>query len=201
LACADLVLHDGEPHKDAVEELCEQLNVKGLAESEDEVAEHDACVQHLLTQSIPLEGTAKRPAVEWIRAAAGLLMRDEQAQAPSRDEARKMLGRYGLLVTAIKAVPGLVLAVASNHMELSRLFAGTKWGTQVGLQGVWTQALRRIPGARPSGDTSVWFPGSGGPRRVKATYIPLVSILTDPGPGDIPPSAESQSEFIYGGKR
>jgi hypothetical protein len=197
LAAADVLLHDGDPHRDHVDELAQQLNVQSLAEAEDDARDEESCLQHLLTQTIPLDGTgSKRPVAEWIRRAAGLSpTEDEQdggATGQTINDAKTILGRYGLSVKALGE--DQVLYVASRHAELGKLFAGTHWAGRSGSVGVWTQTLRRIRGAHPSGKT-VWFTGAS----AKATMLPIADILTDPEPGDLP-RGHAGAQFRFGKK-
>lgn len=181
LTAADILLDDGEPNHDAIEALAEQLNVKSLAESEDDAREEERCLQHLSTRAIPLDGIGQRRLIaEWIRRASGLES-DAGGELASREvmaEAQRMLGRYGLAVK--REGDEYLFAIASYHAELQKLYEGTHWSGQSGGVGVWTQALRRLPGAKPSGKT-VWFAGTSG----KATFLPLLNVMTDPEPSGL----------------
>lgn len=188
LAAADILLSDGEPAVELVHQLAEQLNVESLAEAEDDARDEDECLSFLKTLTIPVDGPgAKRPIAEWFARAVGLLPSEsDDGGGPTRatkGEAMQMLGRYGL-----KIVPEgehLLVGIASRHAELGKLFGGTRWGGERGGKGVWTNTLRRLQGARPSGK-NLWFCGAAG----KATLLPLSYVLADPQPGDILPPTD-----------
>ncbi len=180
LAATDLLLHDGEPNADYARELAEQLDVSSLAEAADLARDEEMCLRHLLTLSIPPEGTAKQTIGAWIKRAAAKNYHD-----PDRDEAQRVLGRFGLKV--VHEGERSHFAIASCHAELGKLFAGTRWAGIAGALGVWTQTLRRLPQARPSGK-NLWFAGAA----AKATLIPLELALPtgsdeEPHPGSAQP--------------
>lgn len=181
LAAADLLLDDAPPHSDIVEEIAKQFDVTTLAEAENDVREEEQCLQYLLTKSIPLDGAGERRSVgEWVRRAAGIspIGVDSIEAKDIAIGAQQMLCRHGCKV--VEEGVDQYLAVASGHALLQTLFSGTHWAGRSGSVGVWTQALRRLPGARPSGK-SVWFCGPSG----KATFIPLANVLSDPDAADI----------------
>ena len=62
------------------------------------------------------------------------------------------------------------LAVAVAAKGLVDLFEGTHWQGESGTDGVWTQALRRVPGA---------FAGRAqiGGKQVRATLLPGAALI------------------------
>lgn len=178
LAAADLLLSDGEPHHDFVEELVEQLQIGSLTGADDDIPDEEMCLRHLLTQAIPLDATAnKRSIGEWVARAAAVHSLDVDFE-----EAIRILGRYGLKVHHASGTRWF--AVASSHAELGKLFNGTHWAGRSGLVGVWTQALRRLPAAAAPGK-NVWFSGA----TAKATLLPLELALAAPDDEDRPRAA------------
>lgn len=177
LAAADLVLHDGEVNLDYAAEIAAQLEIGSLAEADDAARDEERCLQHLMSMTIPIEGAAssKKSVGEWVAfAAAEFDARAEPERSAFREEARRLLARFGLKV--VDEGEARYLAVASYHAELGRLLSGTHWAGRSGAIGVWSQTLRRLPMARPSGK-NLWFSGSSG----KATLIPLDLVLQGKG--------------------
>lgn len=181
LACADLLLHDGEPHGDFVAELVEQIELDALAGADDAGNDEEACLRHLLSLAIPIENSASKKSVGlWIAAAKRYV--EDTGLKPHTDPegAAGVLGRYGLKLE--REGDGWYLAVASAHAELAKLFAGTHWAGRAGALGVWTQTLRRLPLARPS-RRNLWFSGAS----AKATLIPLDLLPVDPDEAETAP--------------
>jgi hypothetical protein len=202
LAAADMLLDDGEINTDFVEAIAEQLNVRTLAEADDDVGDEDRCLAHLMTQSIPLDTAAvKRPIAEWVEharaskaewmeACEDCAVRGDLSPPPAPDVARRMLGRYGMTVK--QEGTELYFAVGSAHAELGKLFQGTHWAGRSGATGVWTQSLRRLPGAAASGKT-IYFSGA----TAKATLIP-VTLIPRPPAEERSRAASASARLPYG---
>lgn len=172
LACADILLNNGDPCSDAAEAWVSKLEAATLAEADDDVRDEERCLQHLLSSSVdPYRGGARRTLGHWLRVAARdfaepSLLEDGSGDQPDEDAAIKLLGTYGL-----KVVPEdgkRYVAIANQHNGLSQIFAGTHWAARSGATGVWVQALRRLPGAERSKKT-LYFGGV----YAKATIVPL----------------------------
>ena len=169
LACADLALNDHPPTADDFEIWGERLDAATLAERDDDVADHDRCINHLLTSSIDLYRHGMRRTVgSWILEAAG--RGDPDGGSGDVAMAQKALAMHGMRVEARKD-GARFLVVANVHEELSRIFRDTKWQGQSGAAGGWTQSLRRIEGAKPT--EGLRFQGAYS----RATRIPLVAVV------------------------
>jgi hypothetical protein len=64
------------------------------------------------------------------------------------------------------------LAIANMHRGLSKIFENTQWSARPGAQGVWVQALRRLP--HQVSKDALYF-GSVS----RATLLPLKLCLPD----------------------
>ena len=98
----------------------------------------------------------------WFEQAVGIVTGDQQ-------EARDVLATYGLRLVSQDDAEWL--AVAISHQGLAALFAHTHWAARSGASGVWSQSLRRVPGARNSAH-SIRFRGWQG----RAVLIPLAHL-------------------------
>jgi len=171
LACADVLLFDAMPEADSADGWISQLGAASLAENEEEAQDEDRCLRHLMTSPIdPYRSGTRQTLDHFVAIAAG-----ETQGEPL--EANRLLGTYGLKVL-FDGTPRLPkwLAVANSHRGLADLFAGTHWAEKPGASSVWRQALRRLPGAMPSG-TAVRFGTTGDKATGKATLIPMALVL------------------------
>ncbi len=172
LACADLLLFDDVPETDSLDEWGEKLKWSGLAEAEDDIADSERCIGHLLSSICEVFKDGKKRSIgSWIEQAAD--------KFPSADlnEADKVLGALGIRVERPSTPdPGQesYLLVSNTHNGLRGLFKETNWGGLPGGSGVWVQSLRRIEGSSAS-KTSTNF--GGAPSRY--TRIPLSKIFTE----------------------
>lgn len=164
LACAHLMLYDQEPDSDILDGWKAKLAASDLAELQGGLSDEAACLQYLL--STPYENAHDRrryPIGHWVGRAAQWPGFDN-LEMEYLDAARTHLHLMGLkLVTHENK---LWLAIANCHQGLSRIFEGSHWAGRPGTQGVWVQALRRLPHFVPK--KALWF---GVPS--KATLIPL----------------------------
>ncbi len=120
LACADLLLHDGELAGEVAREQAAHLAASTLAEFSDTVADEAGMIEMLLTTSHDASKGGKRLSVgEWISRAAGY----EHGGDP--EGANQVLGGIGLRV--IQEDGHGWLAIANANTELARLFQGSKW--------------------------------------------------------------------------
>jgi hypothetical protein len=144
LACADILLYDHDPSGDDLEQWAQRLKLERPAgdSTPDEESDHEQCLSHLLTSiTDQFRGGKKEPLGMWFEQAAGLVTGDQQ-------EARDVLATYGLRLVSQDDAEWL--AVAISHQGLAGLFAHTHWAARSGASGVWSQSLRRVPGARNS---------------------------------------------------
>ena len=173
LAAADLLLNDGPPSLEFVKEIVSEIGVNTRAEAQDDARDEERCLHHLVTQSIPIDGTGTRRAVaEWVVLAAGLAEEGDLNSTPDvTAEALKVLRRYGLKLQTVNGEK--YLGVANSHAELAKLFQGTIWACRPGSDGGWRQSLRRMPGSRAS--KVLWFSRVSG----RATLVPLSEFISN----------------------
>lgn len=164
LACADVLLFDGDPESETASGWVAQLVPGEMAELDDDGRDEEKCLAHLLSASIdPFRNGTQKMMAEWVRAAAGWSNTDDQLAA------QQVLQRHGMRLEMGKAP---TLAFANYHQGLADLFKGTHWAGRSGSQGVYIQALRRLPGAR-RGDKPLYF---AGPMQ-RAVVVPLESVM------------------------
>lgn len=148
LACHDLLLFDRPPDTDTLADWAGHLRYEALDEAQDDGADWERCLAHLMTSPIDLYRSGEKRSVgSWVMQAAG---RD-----PARhdiEEANRALGGVGLRVKEVRVGPirpYYVLMVANAHQGLAALFRETRWTGKSGSSGVWVQSLRRVPDAQP----------------------------------------------------
>jgi hypothetical protein len=186
LACADLVLWPDGTNEDQADEWLSRMQSADLAETVDDVRDEQQCLDHLLAQFIdPYRSGEKYTIGEWIHRAAGQSA-DVSMDTGKQQDAQRVLQSYGIRYELILpqyagAQPAKWIAIANAHSSLAQLFERTRWGAPRGITGVWTQALRRLPGAERSGRT-LYF---GGPS-CRATLLPLQLIPRPALPHDKP---------------
>jgi hypothetical protein len=145
LACADLARNDHPPSADELAEICELLKAEDMADRDDALPDHARCLMHLLTSTLDVyRNGALSTVAEWIKSATAA---QPTNTLYDKAEAEKALGNHGLKLH--RDGEGEWLAVANSHQGLNKLFAGTHWAARSGASGVWMQALRRVPGAKP----------------------------------------------------
>lgn len=176
LACCDLLMYDAVPDADSLDEWAMRMQRSGMAEVEDDIADYERCLWHLL--SMPLDiyrGGEKKSVGRWIMEAAGMKGSDP-------DEANKTLMNYGMKVKTeyLRLSTGTqqhkVLQVANSHQGMASLFKDTHWGARSGTSGVWRQSLARVPGAVSNGK-AVRFDGVV----AKCVSIPLDAVIGKEG--------------------
>lgn len=165
LAAADLLLMNGAACGETSAPWIEQLQAGQMIETEEDVRDEEQCLAHLLSSAVdPYRNGGRRTIAEWLTIAAERVEGDVV-------EAQRALGQYGLRLDPRTQT----LQVANSHSGLASLYRDTRWAARSGSQGVWVQAMRRLPGAARS-TGALWF--AGAPSR--ATLVPLDAVLTDP---------------------
>lgn len=158
LACADLLLGP-----QALENWPDLLEPIIAAERAEDVADWQRCLDYLMTSPTEIyRGGAPRPI-------GGMVARCARpSDVADQEEAARALGQVGLRVDA----NAQVLYVAAAHQGLAKLFRESHWAARSGTDGVWTQSLRRVPGAAKSVQRI-------GGRPMRCTILPLAEILSD----------------------
>lgn len=177
LAAADLALYDDAPDDARVSAWAEKLRASELIEVDDNEADEQRLVAHLMTATVdPFRSGARKSLGEWIARAASDDPPEDPSQPQPAIEANRVLGTYGLKVIRLEA--GTILAIANYHAGLTHIFAGTHWAGRSGAQGVWVQAARRLQGAIPS-TRAIWFCGAGGQGYTgRGTLVPIERFLS-----------------------
>jgi len=171
LAAASLLLSKNAPLATELEQWGRALSADQLTEVSENTTEAQRCIEWLVTSPVQLTRGGERKAIgEWLSDAVSQIDRGLTDAAQIRTHAREALGRIGIaLPSTSKGVPGEVyVAVASNHRGLSEVFRESRWG-----DGVWSQALRRTPGALKYERTKI----SGS--TMACTMIPISEMLRD----------------------
>jgi hypothetical protein len=145
LTAADLVLYDGVPDTDTLNQWAEHLMPE---REQEEAADHAQCLAHLAhAQPEYYRGGTRKSVAQLIEEFVAL----NHHMASDRGTCVEMLATGGLTLKEIAATPEapktLHLCVANTHRGTRALFDGTRWAGDEGLPGVWVQALRRVPGA------------------------------------------------------
>lgn len=184
LAAASLLLTREPPPAAEVEAWARELSADKLTEASENTTEAERCIQWLVTSPVQLtRGGERRTIGEWLADAVTITDRGVSDASQIRVGARDALGRIGIaLPETKKGLPGVIyVAIASNHRGLSEVFANSPWG-----DGVWSQALRRTPGALKYERSKI--NGSS----MACTLIPITEMLRDDD------AAVSEREMVDG---
>jgi hypothetical protein len=175
LAAADLALRDFAPTGEMARELAMKLAGAHLADKTSRAMAELSVLSPLLAWRTeggrPGEKTTLAECIERLLAAQTpaqqrMIVGEAEEIDNAAKQAKRILVQHGVRLETRDGVD--YIAVANAHPELSRIYNGTDWATPRGAeQSVWMQALSRIPGAKPSGQT-LWF---GFPQR--AILVPV----------------------------
>lgn len=202
-AAAELALYDEMPEEEELAHWAEMLSLKNLAETSDAPEEGETCLAMIRSKPVQLDfRRGQRLVSEWLvdrllPLPATEFEPDYVEIKQKRDAAEAALGRIGLKVVTFgpndrgrnKPPPhihGEWLAVATSHVGLDQLLQGTKFG-----EGVWTQALARLPGAVKTTVNGRVTRFAG--HQSKCTLIPI-AIALPPGDEDDDESAGAELE-------
>lgn len=168
LACHDLLVADALPCVETLELWSERLAAAVLREIEDQEEEEVRVLQHLLTSIADIYRGGARVTI-------GELVERTVAGGDGFESALGDLQTYGLTIKRANEVAVLrearvnplahYLCVATSHQGLAKLYQDTAWAG-----GVWTQALRRLEGARAG--TAMRFRGVAS----KVTLVPVAAL-------------------------
>lgn len=177
LALADLVIFDEEPDQARLDAWAEKLSARIVQDQAQQSADWERCLNYLFGQQIDMfRGGEKLTVGRWILVAAGMDDSDEI------DKAQRALSSIGLRVYGRKE--GAQLAIANSHDGLARLFEGTRWYASSASNGVWSQAIRRIPCSTATSALSFTMVKS------RCWKFPLASIPGLFGEDGLPAAAE-----------
>lgn len=168
LACHDVLLYDMEASGDELEEWSRKLAKNNLAECESDLPDHQRCIDFLLSAHADLwRGGERKNVADWIRQAAGVTSYNNDVNIT---DAEKALGSIGVRILRDTRPERDFILIANAHAGLADLYRETHWAGRSGTDGVWTQALRRIPGACATKKRI-------GGVSLRCTEIPLKNIL------------------------
>lgn len=144
------LVSDEAATRDDARELVAQLDF--LEEKTDaDLTDETECIQRIMSWKIQ------------IRAGASVVDRSIMEVVSGGSETE----RNALLLYGIRLESGTMI-VANKHPELSKIFAGTRWAAD------WTKSLRRLPGAKATGNTMSW---GGSLAKARGSIVPLGSVL------------------------
>lgn len=172
LALAWVIIHDEMPPEATIDAWVEE--VRRGADGVERASEHDRCLSHLLTASVP-NWRAGRPTV------VGELVREALAECGPNGAGNAMDALRSLGIAIVDPLTHrqpasppendqAFLAVANNHHGLYSIFDGTDWGDRGHRSGAWPQLLLRCDGASRS-PNAISFHG----QKQRATLIPLAT--------------------------
>lgn len=174
MACYDLIMHDGYADGEQLKEWAKLLGRDVLAETSGDDADHQRCIGYLLTKQVDFFRAGERRTVgTWLQMAAGT---HPDGDDKDKREAQRCLQNIGILYQEkpVNGKPVKLVHFANDHQGLADLFRESHWRAESGTNGVWTQALRRVPGAVADQQR---FTGV----KKRCTCVPLESIF---GGGD-----------------
>jgi hypothetical protein len=149
LAAAHLVLHDGVPLKKDIEPLAACLPRSKMAETQEDRANWEKCIDRLLqSQPEAWRSYKYRSVGEFLTAILDDRPKDDVDEVqPSVARDRLSTAGLGLCTPTEGPLKGrLCLAIPSNHMEVAKLFRDSLWSMGVGaVTGGWATALKFAP--------------------------------------------------------
>jgi hypothetical protein len=194
LACADVLLADNVnavPSDIDVAHWVGHCRPQRMAEVTETTADHDACLQHILTSMVQARGGDEREQLAtWIFQALsnslnhmldinqvekshhklhqlGLKLVNAKRHPEKVKDGKSTPARWGAVEYASDA-PGYLAVATGKHGALLKLFEGTEWQS-----GVWAQSLARVPGHLNC--DGVKF----GHFKSRAVLIPLAAVFDD----------------------
>lgn len=176
LACMDLLLADTIPRPEDAGQWASLLAVNSLSETSNNLGEAERCLAYLLTSSVALDGGGRPQTVAyWVdRASADLDAHFLGLETTDvNNAAEKALANIGMRVQRRKADGSKWLAVAVAHQGLTRIFAGSHWQASSGANGVWGQALARLPDADDDANVRITK------KQTKCVRLPLLLALQE----------------------
>lgn len=171
LACADLLLRDSEPIRDEVDQWTDELNPALMAETVENIAEFEKCLNHIRTAVPDVYSHGRRDSVAQILLT---YWTSPSGFGNPLSDANEKLGHIGLRIVHDDEAAVDCLLVANAHPALEDVYRDTNWR-----RGVWNKSLKRARGmwndqvleARPS---SKVVRIAGAPSRGVMVPIPIV---------------------------
>lgn len=168
-ACHDVLIYDGVPPKEIIEDVAVRLKYSGLRETSDDLADWERCIAHLMAAKVDFYRGGERKSVgTFVMQAANMI------NGGDAGEANRALANYGMRVRRVGtgAQGYYALLVANAHSGLNDLFKDTHWCGRSGADGVWAQSMRRVPDAKTGGAPTT-FAGA----QSRYAEIPVQNIL------------------------
>ncbi len=140
----------------------------------------EQCLNHLCSSRIVVEYEEKQGTVKVTRRQTLTVGEVIVAALNGNRWAHANLRRHGLLVVtrdgkvsrSIRDAAALAVSNSENDQGLTQIYRGSRWAN-----GVWSQSLRRVSGATPSGHP-LTFAGT----KSRAACLPLDALPIDPPP-------------------
>lgn len=148
IAYSHVALYDATPTKEQLEWWSDRMKATRLSEMESRTANWKLCLRQLLQTRPDALRTASQKTV------GALLMQfrpgPHNENTPCEDGwLRSKLAEVGLGLSGPKRgkvkFDNAWLFVPNDHSSLAPLFDGSKWASEAGAPGVWTDALRQSP--------------------------------------------------------
>lgn len=172
LACASCLLWDNPDTEDVIEGWAAKLPASA---DDDVLADHQSCLEHLLSSTVDPRGTGETIGQAIFRA-AGLTQADHEGIDAAEYASKKLEGVGVKLLQNPAGLPtGKWIAIANRHVGLGRVYAPTHWAARSGAAGVWKQSLERVDGAVRY-DKALRFAGAVS----KAVLIPIETVTDEP---------------------
>ncbi len=192
VAFCHVALCDGDISDADLERWCEELSASTLAELETQTDNWKLCLRHML------QVRSDNLRTETYKSVGAILQRfkvgddNENVPADARWVKKKLeLVGLGLVGPKIGTVTfeNAWLFVPNDHSALTPLFDGTKWQSEPGSPGGWSDGLRQSPEFRHSANTGVHEKGVGrvGETPLRGTKLRLASLfelIGDPEDGE-----------------
>lgn len=182
LAAAHLALEDAPPDEEELVFWARELAAERLAELSDNDSDAQRCLHHLGTSLVQLAGHGTpRLVADWVAQAVR-----PASESDDHARAREQLAKVGIGITVGRArkvgddddverprpAPGRTYIVVANaHQGLGRLFAESQWKGRGGASGVWSQSLKRLPGAVPNERQRI------GGMTMACTLVPIEALV------------------------
>jgi len=192
LALSELLISDGIPDAVDIQITAEMFDPEEMAALADDASDHDRCLDHLLTSTLP---TIRRNEARVVSSYLATVIKTNDM-----DDHNALRG-CGITVTEIGG--RRFLAVSNSHQQLAQIYAGTHWAARSGSSGGWMQALRRIEGATAHKD-----PVRFGSIKQRATLIAVERLQVQTGayegadietvpsvPATVPPHDDENIDF------
>jgi len=199
IAFAHAALHDTTPTDEELAWWCDRMKATQLSEMESRTANWKLCLRKLL-QSRP--DALRTAAHKTVGALLQQFIPGEHNDNSACDVGwlRSKLAEVGLGLSGPKRGRAdyrhFWLFVPNDHASLTPLFDGSKWQSEAGAPGVWTDALRQAPRWDDQLKTGVYRQGNGrvGGMALRGTLLRLEVLFEAVGDAAMDGSADLEED-------